>query len=202
MFGFASGNSKPMYLECGDILTNNSTKKAKLEHHQKSKHPSSVGKDREYFENKKKRQPVKLSNFIQKTNTSKAKTLKASYLVSETIAMVAAPQVYGEKLVKPAMTACTNEILGKDAASTLSKISFSNDTMTRRQDDLSNFVEEKMVKILQKTKFPIQVDDITIHNQAILQVYVRFIHEDDIREEMLLTKGLQKLLLEKIYSMK
>ena len=73
--------------------------KAKLEHHLKSKHPPSVGKDREYFENEKKRQPVKLSNFIQKMDTAKVKTLKPSYFVSEIIDKVAANQVYGEKPV-------------------------------------------------------------------------------------------------------
>ena len=86
MFGIVYVDSKPMCLECGAILTNDSMKKVKLEHHQKSKHPSSVGKYREYLENKKKRQPVKLSNFIQKMNTVQAKTYKTSYLVSEIIA--------------------------------------------------------------------------------------------------------------------
>ena len=52
-FGFVSADIKPMCLECGAILTNDSMKKVKLEQHQKSKHPSSVCKDREYFENKK-----------------------------------------------------------------------------------------------------------------------------------------------------
>ena len=47
-----------------------------------------------------------------------------------------------------------------------------------------------MVEILQNTKFSIQVDGSTIHNQAILLVYVRFIHEDDIREEILFIKCL------------
>ena len=111
-------------------------------------------------------------------------------MVSEIIAKVAAPQVYGENLVKPAMISCANEVLGKDAASTLSTIPLSNDSITRRQDELSNFVEEKMVEILQKTKFSIQVDESTIYEQAILLVYVRFIHEDDIREEMLFIKSL------------
>ena len=86
MRGFVSVDRKPMCLECGAILTNDSMKKVKLEHHQKSKHPSSVGKEREYFEYKKNRQPVKLSDFIQKMNTAKAKTLKSSYLVSDIIA--------------------------------------------------------------------------------------------------------------------
>ena len=105
-----------------------------------------------------------------------AKTLKPSYLVSEYIAKVAAPQVHGKKLVKSAMIACANEALVKDAASKLSTIPLSNDTITRRQDELSNFVEEKMVEIVQKTKFSIQVDESTIHNQAIFLVYVTFIH--------------------------
>ena len=43
MLGFISVDSKPICLECDAILTNASTKKSKLEQHQKSKHPSSVG---------------------------------------------------------------------------------------------------------------------------------------------------------------
>ena len=89
--------------------------------------------------------------------------------------------------------------MGKDAASTLSTTQLSNDTITRRQDELSNFVEVKMVEILQKTKFSIQVDESTIHNQAILLVYVRSIHEGDIREEILFIKICLKLLMEKVY---
>ena len=153
IFVFVSVDSKPMCLECGAILTNDSMKKAKLEHHQKSRHPESVGRDKEYFENKKKRQPVKLSDFMQKMNTAKLMTLKPSHLVNKIIANVAAPLVYGAKLVSPAMIAYANEVLRKYAASTLSTMPFSNDTMTRRQDELSNFVEEMMGEILEKTVF-------------------------------------------------
>ena len=118
-------------------------------------------------------------------NTANAKTLKPSYLVSEILAKVGAPQVYGEKLIKPAMLACASEVLGKDAASALSKISLSNDTITRRQDEMTSFVEDKIVEILRKTKFSFQINVSTIHSQAILLVYVRFIYSVDVREEML-----------------
>ncbi|XP_029636964.1 SCAN domain-containing protein 3-like [Octopus sinensis] len=192
MFCFVSVDSKPMCLECDAIMTNHSTKKVKLEQHQKLRCPSSVGKGRKYFENKKEIQPIKLPDFLKKINTEKAKTPKSSYLVSEIIAKVAAPQIYGEKRVKPAMIDCANEVLGKGVASTLSTIPLSNNTVTRRQDETSNFVEEKIMEILQKTKFSLQADDSTIHNQAILLVYVRFIHEDDIREEMLFIKSLSE----------
>ena len=90
-----------------------------------------------------KRQPVKLSDFIHKINTAKGKTPKPSYLISEITAKVAAPQVNGEKLVKPAMIACEIEVQGKDAASTLSTIPLPNDTITRterKKNELSNFV--------------------------------------------------------------
>ena len=116
-------------------------------------------------------------------------------MVSEIIVKVAAPQVNVEKFVKPAMIACVNEVLGKDAALTVSTIPLSNDTIARIQDDLSNFVEETIMEIPQNTRFSIHVDERTIHNQAILLVYVRFTHEDDIREEMLFIN----LLLEKIH---
>ena len=42
-------------------------------------------------------------------NNANVRTLKPSYLVSDIIAKVAAPQVYDEKLVSPAMIAGANE---------------------------------------------------------------------------------------------
>ena len=80
MFVFISVNAKPMSLKCDVTLTNDSMKKVKLLHHQKSKHPLSVGKDREYFERKRKTQPVKLFEFFKKINTANAKTFKPSKL--------------------------------------------------------------------------------------------------------------------------
>ena len=121
MFGFVSVAAKPMCLECGVTLTNNSMKKVELLHHQKSMHPSSVDKDREYFERKKKTQPVKLFDFVKKMSIANAKTPKPSYLVSEILAKVGASQVYCEKLINPAMLACASKVHRKDAASALSK---------------------------------------------------------------------------------
>ncbi|XP_014773603.1 SCAN domain-containing protein 3-like [Octopus bimaculoides] len=50
----------------------------------------------------------------------------------------------------------------------------------------------KLLPRLQHLRF--MVEDSTIHNQAILLVYVRFIHEDDIREEMLFIKSLSETI--------
>ncbi|CAB4054143.1 unnamed protein product [Lepeophtheirus salmonis] len=79
MFGLVSVDSKPKCLDCCAILTNDSMKKVKLEHHQKSKHPFSVGKDREFFENKNKVQLVKLFDFVKNINSVKGKKLNPGY---------------------------------------------------------------------------------------------------------------------------
>ena len=71
-------------------------KEVKLEKYRKSKHPSSVGKDREHFENKMERRPGQISDLVKAMDTAKSKTLKLNYLVSEIIAKVAATDVYDE----------------------------------------------------------------------------------------------------------
>ena len=55
---------------------------------------------------------------------------------------------------------------------------------------MASFVEDKIVEILRKTKFSLQTDESTIHSQAILLVYVKFIYNDDVRGEMLFFKSL------------
>ena len=42
---------------------------------------------------------------------------------------------------------------------------------------MASFVEDKIVEILRKTKFSLQTDECTIHSQALLLVYVRFIYD-------------------------
>ena len=192
LLGFVkqSDSNKPVCVECGLVMSNDSMKKAKLEIHQKTKHPSSVGKDKKYFELKLKSQPVKLADFFKRVNASQIKTLKPSYMVSEIIAKVGAPQGYGEKLIKPSMLACADELLSKEAVSVLEKIPLSRATVTRRQDEMSAYIEEKLVEIPQNTKFSLQIDETTIHNEALLLSYVTFFHENDVREEMLFLKSL------------
>ena len=95
-----------------------------------------------------------------------------------------------KKLIKPAMVACAEELLGKEAASVLDKIPLSRMTETRRLDEKSKYVEKKIVKILQNTNFSMQINETTIHNQALLLSYVRFVYQTDIREEILFIRNL------------
>ena len=52
-FGFMESNvdkTKPECFLCGDVLSNEAMKPAKLKRHQESKHPGAVNQDRMYFE--------------------------------------------------------------------------------------------------------------------------------------------------------
>ena len=53
MFGCVFVHSKPVCVECGVILTDDSMKRVKLKQCQKSMHPAFVGEDMECFENKR-----------------------------------------------------------------------------------------------------------------------------------------------------
>ena len=65
-------------------------------------------------------------------------------MVSEIIAKVATPQVYGEKLVKPAMIACANDFIAKDAAFTKSTIPLTNDTLSHQTNNTGGDMEETL----------------------------------------------------------
>ena len=127
-------------------------KKSKLLAYQQVKHPSSVGKELSYFEKKwsygrstlqnlyisfGKRQEIIEFGKKQETRDNNRKTLKVSYIVSEIIAKVGKPHTIAERLVKPAMLICAEELLGEQAAKILQKISSSNDTVKRRQDEMA-----------------------------------------------------------------
>ena len=106
-------------MKCGLIMTNNSMKKSKLLAHQQVKHPSSVGKELSYFEKKVelrlKYVPKPLDFLWKKARDNNRKALKVGYIVSEMIAKVGKPHTIAERLMKPVMLICANELLGKQA---------------------------------------------------------------------------------------
>lgn len=72
------------------------------------------------------------------------------------------------------MRACANCGRGKNVASSLRTRPLPNNSISRRQDEMYNFVKEKIVELFLSRL--IIAEFITI-----LLVYVRFIHQDDIK---------------------
>ena len=154
-------------------------KPGKLKIHQNSRHATSVGKDKVYFDNKLKKRPVKLASYIVTYQVKNDKALKVSFMVAEMIAKVGAPQLIGERLLKP-----VTKMLSRDD----NTIPVLNNTIRRRQDEMASDLENQLVSKLIYTIFSLQL---TIFNQSLLLTYVRFIDNKDIVEEMLFLKSLE-----------
>lgn len=71
--------------------------------------------------------------------------LKASYLLSHNIYMCRAPFTTREKLVMPSVVDACREVSGPTAATKIYEIPLSNDTGTRRIQDLADYIDSQVL---------------------------------------------------------
>ncbi|KAI6649020.1 Transposase [Oopsacas minuta] len=83
------------------------------------------------------------------------------------------------------MLACAKHVLGSAAAEKLDKIPLSNDTVKRRINEISQNLEDKLVRLIKGTPISIQLDESTFGAESTLIVCMRFIDNDCIKEELL-----------------
>ncbi|XP_071035296.1 zinc finger MYM-type protein 6-like [Parasteatoda tepidariorum] len=70
-------------------------------------------------------------------------------------------------------------------------VPLSNNTVSRRIDEMAANVESKLIKFLKEGKFELQIDESTVIDNKAVLAYVRFINESkEINEEMLFTRTL------------
>ncbi len=88
-----------------------------------------------------------------------------------------------ENLIMPACKITVRTTLGEEAESELSKFPVSDNTISRRLDDLSNNISSILSEILQNNSFALQVNETTdITGKAQLLAFVRFNNEGEIME--------------------
>ena len=187
-FGFISSPDelKPFCLTCHVCLANDSMRPRHLKAHQFSKHPTEVGQPIEYFSQKKKvylNQQKSFSLFTHSTDL-KCCTL-ASYEVSFLIAKLKKPHTDAETLIKPSLLACAKHVLGSAAAEKLNKMPLSNDTVKRRIIEISQNLEDQLIRLIKNIPISIQLDESTFGADSTLVVFIRFIDNDCIKEELL-----------------
>ncbi|KAG0439029.1 SCAN domain-containing protein 3 [Dictyocoela muelleri] len=183
----------PFCLLCQQCLTNESMKRGRLEAHLKAKHSDHIDSGLNYFQtlkhNFEKRKTLK-SLFSVHTKNSKL-ILEASYEISKLIAKSGKDHTIGENLIKPSISTFLKIVLGKDDKE-VKTMPLSNNTVSRRIDEMSEDIEKQLIGKLKTRKFSVQMDESTLRgSEAVLIVYVRYIDKGEFFEEMLFCKSLE-----------
>nr|XP_033497741.1 SCAN domain-containing protein 3-like [Epinephelus lanceolatus] len=194
LYGFTSTSADPQQPQCffcGEVLANNSMNPAHLQRHQSTKYSESVGKTEEFYKRKlsefKSRQTV-----MMKATSVSSKALEASYAVSLLVAKSKKPHSIVEELILPAAAVMAEIMIDKKAADTLKKVPLSNNTVSRRIDDMSvNIIGQVVKKMKRAGQFALQLDEMTdVSGDAQLLAFVRYKDVSDINEHILFCKKL------------
>ncbi|KAM4697851.1 zinc finger BED domain-containing protein 5-like [Rhinophrynus dorsalis] len=191
----AAGIEKPQCVICTEVLSAESMKPNKLKRHFDSKHPSFASKDIQYFKNKAdgvKKSRLDTGGKYQQQNLA---AVEASYLVALRITKAKKPHTIGEDLLLPAAKDIVGVMIGAEFVKKLSVVSLSNDTVSRRIDDMSAVIIDQVIQEIKSAPlgiFSIQLDESTdVANCSQLLVYVRYINGGDFKDEFLFCKPLE-----------
>ena len=190
--GFTSQDGKPQCVICNAVLSKESMKPNKLKRHLQTQHPELSTKPRDFFLEKLKVLDKK-KGYMTKFVAANEAAVKASYVASLHIAKKKKAHTIGETFLLPVMKEVVTLMCGEKEAKKLNSQSPSNDTVKRRIQEMSHDV---LVQVLERVRespfFAIQLDESTdIGNQAQLMVYIRYVHDCNFEENLLLCKSLQ-----------
>lgn len=174
-----------------ETLPHESMKPSKMRRHLETKHPKDKDKPVEYFE--RWRQELRASQrCLASTCSTQVQALRASYHVAHRIAKAKKPHTIAEDLILPAAVDMVREMVNEATANKLKTIPLSNDTISKRIEDMSENIKERVTSRIQtSTHFALQMDESTdVANHAILLVYVRHVWEGDIQEQFLCSRDL------------
>ena len=180
----------PLCIVCGKKLANTAMVPAKLKRHFSTNHSHLSNKTVDYFRRLLDSQQKQRKVFKRKVTISD-KAQEASYLVAELVAQKMKSHTIAESLIMPACKIIVRTMLGEEAECEVSKVPVSNNTISRRVDDLSNNISGILSEILQNNNFALQVDETTdITGKAQLLAFARFENEGEIIENFLRCKEL------------
>ena len=195
-FGFipaAHDERSPFCLLCLQTLTNESMKAGRLENHLKAKHPNHVKSNLQYFKTLKTNfeKRTKITSLFANQTASLNRTLEASYAISLLIAISGKNHTIGEDLLKPAISVFVRKVLQTDDKD-VQAMALSNNTVSRRIDEIGQDVELQLIEKLKSQKFSLQIDECTVRkSEALLLAYVRYIDKEKFQEEMLFCQSLE-----------
>ncbi|XP_065665555.1 zinc finger BED domain-containing protein 5-like [Hydra vulgaris] len=168
-------------------------KPGRLEAHLKAKHKDQINSNLNYFQILKKNYEKRatLKSHFTAHNVNINCTLEASYQISLLIAKSGKNHTIGEQLIKPSISTFVKTVFGKDDKD-VNIMPLSNNTVSRRIDEMSKDVEIQLIKKLKTRLFLVQMDESTLRDsEAVLLTYVKYIDNNDFAEEMLFCKSLK-----------
>ena len=176
-----AGIEKPQCVICNEIMSGESMKPNKMKCHFDAKYPNFVDKDVQYFKNKSDGVKNRL-DFGGKYQQHNMAAIEDSYLVALRIAKAKKPHTIDEVLLLPATKDIVRVMLGAEYVNKLNTISLSNNTVSRRVDDMSADIMGQAIPF----------DELTdVANCSRLLVYVRYIYGGDFKDEFLFCKPLE-----------
>ncbi len=108
------------------------------------------------------------------------------------IAISEKPHTIAEMLLSAVILEFCNLMLGIDVASKIKFIPMSNNSIKMRIDEMSDNVLNQLCSELRNEEFSLQLDETTLStNGAFLMAYVRYINNNEIREEFLFGEELR-----------
>uniref|UniRef100_A0A2S2QQH2 Zinc finger BED domain-containing protein 5 n=1 Tax=Sipha flava TaxID=143950 RepID=A0A2S2QQH2_9HEMI len=181
----------PECIICGKTFTNESMVPNKLNRHFIKQHFHLKCKDIHYFKRLLSSQKKEAIKFTKKFKISE-RTLEASFVVSQMIANNMKAHTIGENLIKPECKEMVRIMIGDEAALEIDKIPMSNDTITRRINDMSVDIKQHTVEKMKLSRFTLQVDDSTVSDGKCYMIgFVRFVVGYDIINQFLCLKELK-----------
>lgn len=196
-FGFIEAMDKirAECIFCREKLANESLKPCKLKRHQTTKHPETVGKPKEFFIRKRElvvtSRPQNIKESFFRAGSDQRQATVASFECSLLIAQAKKPHNIGETLIKPACIKMAEILCGPQVANKFKTVPLSNNTVKDRIDRMSGNVENTLVEKIRTGPFSIQLDETTtVAEEAILIVYVQYIEETELKQDILMSVNL------------
>ncbi|XP_072380939.1 zinc finger MYM-type protein 6-like [Diabrotica undecimpunctata] len=164
-------------------------KPPRLMDHLKRIHSDKSDRPVQYFAELKAKyeRRVTVGSLIAKATKKNDKGLLASYKVSFLIAKSGKPHTIGEELILPAVNEIVDTMLGPSQASHITDaVPLSNNTVSRRIDEMGANVEDVLCNKLKSREFTVQLDESTLSDRTALLQYVKFIVDNgEMAKEML-----------------
>ncbi|KAL4085309.1 hypothetical protein QTP88_027168 [Uroleucon formosanum] len=191
-FGFTStvvaNVEHPQCVVCLKVMAVESMLPNKMKRHLETVHGNLVNKPRDYFVSKLKAM-AQQKHIFTKQATIPSKALLSSYKVAWRIAKSKKPHTIAENLILPAAMDMVSIMIGDAAAKQLQNVPLSDNTISRRIQDMAEDINDQLIEKLIGNDFAIQLDEATdSHNDAHLICYVRFVVNDVFHEDLLFCK--------------